>query len=142
MKEYFSDEKAQIKVSDEGLQVPGAVYPLSDIKYVMPSRKFNWEGMAVYFGIALAIYMFASAFIWKLIGFGFFGFGIYDIWLPRYKLRIETLSKGTQWTPVYGGKEAKAFVNAVIRAIELAKADFGMQSRVSGANEASATPQT
>jgi hypothetical protein len=120
---YFSDEQAKITVSDEGLQVEGAMYPLSDINYVRPSRKFNWEGMAVYFGIALAIYIFADAIIWKLIGFGFFAFGIYDIWLPRYKLQIVTFTNGTHWTRRYGGKEARVFVNAIINAIMQAKSE-------------------
>jgi Family of unknown function (DUF6232) len=123
MKTYFSDEPNKTTVSEDGLRVREEFYPLDDIKFAVSLRWFNWEGMAVFFGVPLALFAFTSTWIPWIIAIGLAAFGIYDVRLPRYKLWVHTHDSGIQKTAVYSGKGAKEAVDAIETAIKDAQAD-------------------
>lgn len=123
MTTYFVDETNRTSVSEEGLRVGDEFYALQDIQIAVPQRWFNWEGMAVFFGVAIALFTFTSSWIPWMIALGFGAFGIYDVKRPRYKLWLHT-DNGILQTAKYEGKEAEAAVEAIKVAILKAKADL------------------
>ena len=135
-KTYLSEGRPKVIVSSDGLRVGEESYPLNELDVVVPSRYFNWEGVAVYIGFGLAIVAFSSSWI-TLIGLGLLAYGVYDIWLPRYKLLILTLD-GSKKVGGYTGKGAKEFAQAVSAAVSAAKAEAEAEAKAEA--EANTSP--
>ena len=125
MTNYFLDETNRISVTEDGFRVGDELYALEDIQFALPGRFYNWEGVAVYFGVAVAIFIFTSSWILWLIGLGSAAIGIKDLRRARHRIRLSLHSDNeTKHTAKYEGKGAKEAVYAIHSAILEAQADL------------------